>query len=130
MVPGVEHAVRSSVQKVQLHCHRSTWGRPSIDAAVNAVPVSTRHAYSRTTGSHVFPCHTRSNACVSDGVSASLNRLCIVIAAGVIVFRPGDKMRRPACTLKVSRSQISRPVTASSHCTRRGIQLYTSWVGP
>ena len=107
-----------------------TWGRPSIDAAVNAVPVSTRHAYSLTAGSHVFLCHTRSNACVSDGVSESLNRLCIVIAAGVIVFRPGDKIRRPACTLKVSRSQISRPVTAPSHCTRRGIQLYTSWVGP
>ena len=73
--------------------------------------MSTRHAHSLTAGSHVFPYHTRSNACVSDGVSASLSRLCIVIAVGVIVFKPGDKIRRPAYTLKVSSTAV--PVGAA-----------------
>ena len=80
-------------QKLQLHCYRSTKGRPIIVAAVNAVPVSTRHAYSRTGGSQVLWRQIRSSACGTDGVNAVLSRRCMAIASGAIVS--DDRMRIP-----------------------------------
>ena len=86
--------------------------------------------YSRTVGSQVLRRQIRSSACGTDGVTDVLSRRCIAIASGAIVFKLGERMRRPAWMVNVSRSQISWPDAASCHWVRLGIQLNTSCVAP